>query len=73
MQSTGIKTTVTEYPAGPNDRGSFTTAGYAILTEVGPNQKFTSVRKSYAPIAYGSKTFTPLQMKKSIYAKELFS
>ena len=33
---------------------SFTTAGYAILTEDDPNQKFTSVKKSYAPIAYGS-------------------
>ena len=38
---------------------SFTAAGYAILTEDDPNQKYTSVRKSYAPIAYGSKTFTP--------------
>ena len=49
---------------------SFTAAGYAILTEDEPNQKYTSVKKSYAPIAYGSKTFTLSHLKISMYAKE---
>ena len=49
---------------------SFGAAGYAILIEDYPSQKFTSLRKSYAPVAYGSKTFTPAQIKMSIYAKE---
>ena len=52
---------------------SFTAAGYAILTGDDPNQKFTSVKKSYAPIAYGSKTFIPSQLKMSIYAKEFLA
>ena len=52
---------------------SFTAAGYAILTEDDPNQKYTSLKKSYAPIAYGSKTFTPSQLKMSIYAKEFLA
>ena len=52
---------------------SFTAAGYAILTEDDPNQKFASVKKSYAPIAYGSKTFIPSQVKMSIYAKEFLA
>ena len=52
---------------------SFTAAGFAILTEDDPNQKYTSVKKSYAPIAYGSKTFTPSQLKMSIYAKEFLA
>ena len=52
---------------------SFTAAGYAILTEDDPNQKFTSVKKSYAPIAYDSKTFIPSQLKMSIYAKEFLA
>ena len=52
---------------------SFTAAGYTILTEDDPNQKFTSVKKSYAPIAYGSKTFIPSQLKMSIYAKEFLA
>ena len=52
---------------------SFTAAGYAILTEDDPNQNFTSVKKSYAPIVYGSKTFIPSQLKMSIYAKEFLA
>ena len=52
---------------------SFTAAGYDILTEHDPNQKYISVKKSYAPIAYGSKTFTPSQLKMSIYAKEFLA
>ena len=34
---------------------SFTAAGYAILTEDDPNQKYSSVKKSYAPIAMAQK------------------
>ena len=51
----------------------FGAAGYAVLIEDDPNQKFTSLRKSYAPVAYGSKTFTPAQIKMSIYAKEFLA
>ena len=35
---------------------SFQAAGYAVLIENDPNQKCTSTRNTYAPIAYGSKT-----------------
>ena len=49
---------------------SFTAAGYAIMIEDDPNQKLQSRRKTYAPIAFGSKTFNPTQLKMSIYAKE---
>ena len=42
---------------------SFTAAGYAILTEDDPNQKYASVKKSYAPITYGWKFFS-FQLKK---------
>ena len=52
---------------------SFQTAGYAGLTEDDPNQKLTSTRKIYAPVAYGSKTFTPSQIKISIYAKKFLA
>ena len=52
---------------------SFGAAGYAVLIEDDPNQKFTSLRKSYAPVAYGSKSFTPEQIKMSIYAKEFLA
>ena len=52
---------------------SFGAAGYAVLIEDDPNQKFSSLRKSYSPVAYGSKTFTPAQIKMSIYAKEFLA
>ena len=52
---------------------SFKAAGNAILTEDDPNQENSSVEKSYAPIAYGSKTFTPSQLKMSIFAKEFLA
>ena len=45
---------------------SFQAAGYAVLLEDDSNQKYTSTRKAYAPIAYGSKTYSPSQIKMSI-------
>ena len=52
---------------------SFQAAGYAVLIEDDPNKKYTSTRKIYAPIAYGSKTYSPSQIKMSIYAKEFLA
>ena len=44
---------------------SFQAPGYAVLIEDDPNQKSTSTRslKTYAPIAYGSKTYSPPKSK----------
>ena len=52
---------------------SFTAAGYAIMLEDDPDQKLQYRRKTYAPIAFGSKTFNPTQLKMSIYAKEFLA
>ena len=52
---------------------SFQGAGYAVLIEDDPNQKYTSTRKTHAPIAYGSNTYTPFRIKMSIYAKEFLA
>ena len=52
---------------------SFQAAGYAVLIEDDPNQKYTSTRKTYAPIAYGSKTYSPSQIKMSIHAKDFLA
>ena len=52
---------------------SFQAAGYALLIEGDPSQKYTSIRKTYAPIAYVSKTYTPSQLKIYIYAKEFLA
>ena len=52
---------------------SYTAAGYAILIEDDPQQKLQSKRKTYAPIAFGSKTLNPTQLKMSVYAKEFLA
>ena len=52
---------------------SFQEAGCAVLIQDDPNQKYTSTRKTYAPIAYGPKTYSPSQIRMSIYAKEFLA
>ena len=52
---------------------SFGAAGYAASIEDDSNQKLSSLRKSYVPVAHGSKTFTPAQIKMSIHAKEFLA
>ena len=52
---------------------NFEETGYAVLIEDDPNQKYTSTRKTYAPIAYGSKKYTLSQLKLSIYAKKVLA
>ena len=47
----------------------FRSAGYAIMIEDNPDQKIQSKRKTYAPVAFGSKVFSPAQLKMSIYSK----
>ena len=52
---------------------SFRSAGYALVIEDNPNQKIQSKRKTYAPVAFGSKIFSPAQLKTSIYSKEFLA
>ena len=52
---------------------SFMAAGYAVLIEDDPQEKYTSTRKTFAPVAYGSKTISPAQLKMSIYAKNILA
>ena len=53
--------------------GNFKNAGYALMIEENADEKLTSVKKTYAPVAFGSKTFSPSQIKMSIYAKEFLA
>ena len=50
----------------------FRSAGYALMIEDNPDQK-KSKRKTYAPVAFGSKIFSPAQLKMSIYSKEFLA
>ena len=44
-------------------------AGYALMIEENADEKLTSVKKTYTPVAFGSKTFSPSHNKMSLYAK----
>ena len=52
---------------------SFRGAGYALINEDNPVQKIQSKRKTYAPVAFGSKILSPAQLKMSIYSKEFLA
>ena len=52
---------------------SFRSAGYAVMIEDNPDKKIQSKRKTYAPVAFGSKYFSPAQIKMSIYSKEFLA
>ena len=52
---------------------SFRSAGYALMIEDNPDQKIQSKRKTYARVAFGSKIFSPAQLKMSIYSKEFLA
>ena len=43
------------------------------MIEDNPNHKIQSKRKTYAPVAFGSKIFSPAQLKVSIYSKEFLA
>ena len=47
----------------------FRSAGYALMIEDNPDQKIQSKRKTYGPVAFASKIFSPAQLKMSIYSK----
>ena len=49
---------------------SFRSASYALMIEDNPDQKIQSKRKTYAPVAFGSKRFSPAQLKMLIYSTE---
>ena len=52
---------------------SFRCAGYALMIENNPDQKIQSKRKTYAPVGFGSKSFSPAQLKMSIYSEEFLA
>ena len=52
---------------------SFRSAGYALMIEDNPDQKIQSKRKTYAPVAFGSKIFSPAQLKMSINSKKILA
>ena len=52
---------------------SFRSAGYALMIEDNPDQKIQTKKKTYAPVAFGSKVFSQSQLKMSIYSKDILT
>ena len=50
----------------------FKSAGFALMIEDNPDQKIQSKRKTYAAVAFGSKIYSPAQLKMSIYSKDFW-
>ena len=49
---------------------SLRSVGYALMIENDPVRKIQSKGKTFAPVAFGSKIFSPAQLKMSIFSKE---
>ena len=52
---------------------SFRNSGYALMIEDKPDQKIQSKRKTHALVAFGSKIFSPAQLKVSPYSKKFLA
>ena len=52
---------------------SFRASGYALMIEEDNDKKINSKKKTFAPVAFGSKVFSPAQLKMSIYCKEFLA
>ena len=52
---------------------SFRASGYALMIEEDNDKKINSKKKTFAPVAVGSKIFSPAQLKMSIYCKEFLA
>ena len=52
---------------------SFRASGYALMIEENDERKLLSKRKTFAPVAFRSRVFSPAQLKMSIYCKEFLA
>ena len=52
---------------------SFRASGYASMIEGNDDRKVLFKRKTFAPVAFGSRVFSPAHLKMSIYCKEFFA
>ena len=52
---------------------SFRASGYALMIEENDDKKLLFKWKTFAPVAFGSRVFSPSQLKMSIYCKEFLA
>ena len=48
---------------------SFRASGYSLMIEENDERKLLLKRKTFAPVAFGSRVFSPAQLKISVYCK----
>ena len=51
---------------------SFRASGNALMIEENVERKLLSEKKTFAPVAFGSRVFSPAQLKMSIYCKSFW-
>ena len=51
----------------------FRASGCALMIKENDERKILSERKTFAPVAFGSRVFSPAQLKMSIYCKEFLA
>ena len=52
---------------------SFCASGYALMIEEDNDKKLNSKKKTFTPVAFWSKVFSPAYLKMSIYCKEFLA
>ena len=52
---------------------SFRASGYALMMEEDNEKKLNSKKKTFTPVAFGSKVFSQAQLKMSIYCKDFLA
>ena len=68
-----LKQPITGRQTNPMTDASFRASGYALMIEENNDKKTNSKKKTFAPVAFGLKVFSPAQRKMSIYCKEFLA
>ena len=68
-----LKQTIPEKQLVVMTDASFRSPGLALMIGDNPDQKIQPKRKTYTPVAFGSKVFSPAQLKISKYSKEFLA
>ena len=67
-----IKQPILEKQLVSRTYASFRSVGFALKIENNPDQKMQSKRKTYAPVAFGSKIISTVKLNFFIYSEEVF-
>ena len=63
LLSVSSQTAIEGQANGPHDGRQLRSCWLRLMKEDDPNKKIQAKRKTYAPVAFGSKTFSPAQIQ----------